>query len=433
MYYIAVCLLNVGRQVFDGAHRNGTAGTTEEWICGNVKQDVKGYLMTDGDFIFGVGLKSNKETNDFLRCLWSRLAATFGKLAWQYSPYRIGNTIIVGIACIGDNTYLKIRLTYKQRGCVASIDFAPDGTFNHDTLYSQLKKCVKEALNPDKYIRSVLYKGKLDKSISFQKKSRKNFVIEGDSLTLKVLGYDEEDCATMFKAQLLQVCNFLTFDTLRYITLSNTHTGEIRQKHNFIMSLIDSQTGEVVVEKEKNKMYQNLVVSERMADYIDSYLERPYGYEEHYTNFDKSVQLFAQGVRNEELSGMVTGLPEPYAEQAIVAYMSALEIITLGDKEPETCKCCGQMRYSIARRVTDLANAAIKGWGEFVKGYYGDRSKYVHTGMLLSSNSYNGRSVPLMSKSSKTGMIVQVGRVGDSLRDMVKYCIEWHENNTNAI
>lgn len=86
------------------------------------------------------------------------------------------------------------------------------------------------------------------------------------------------------------------------------------------------------------------------------------------------------------------------------------------------------MRYSITRRVSDLANAAIKGWGDFVKGYYGDRSKYVHTGLLLSSNSYIDRSVPLMSKGSKTGMIVQMGRVGDSLRDMVKYCIEWHEN-----
>ena len=170
-----------------------------------------------------------------------------------------------------------------------------------------------------------------------------------------------------------------------------------------------------------------------MADYIDSYLERPYGYEEHFSNFDKSVQLFAQGVRNEELAGIAAGLPEPYTEQAIVAYMSALEIITLGDKEPETCKCCGQMRYSIARRVTDLANAAIEGWGDFVKGYYGDRSKYVHTGLLLSSNSYMGRSVPLMSKGAKTGMIVQIGRVGDSLRDMVRYCIEWHENNKNAI
>ena len=35
--------------------------------------------MNYGDFVFGVGLKSNKETNDFLRCLWARMAATFGK------------------------------------------------------------------------------------------------------------------------------------------------------------------------------------------------------------------------------------------------------------------------------------------------------------------------------------------------------------------
>ena len=154
--------------------------------------------MNYGDFVFGVGLKSNKETNDFLRCLWARMAATFGKLAWQYSPLRIGNTIIVGIACIGENTHLNIKLTYKQKGCVASIDFDTEGTYDHDTLHRQLKKCVKEALLPEKYIRKVFGKGKLDKCISFQKKSRKNFSIEGDTITIKVLGYDDEDCATMF-------------------------------------------------------------------------------------------------------------------------------------------------------------------------------------------------------------------------------------------
>lgn len=385
--------------------------------------------MEDCDFVFGIGLKNNKETNDFLRCLWARIAATFGKLAWQYSPFKTGNTIFVGMASIGENILLNIKLTYKQKGCLAIIDFAPSGTFDHDTLHSQLKKCVKEALQPEKYIRKVFYKGKLDKCISFQKKSRKNFVIEGDTLTLKVFGYDDEDCKTMSKAQFLQVCNFLTFDTTRYITLSNTLTEELRENHNFLAKLKDGDTGEVIGEMEKNKMYQNLIVSDKMADYIDSFLDRPYRYEEHFTNFDKSVQLFAQGIRNEELLEMAAGLPEPYAEQAIVAYMSAMEIITLGDKEPETCKCCGQTRYSIARRVTDLANAAIAGWSEFVKRYYGYRSKYVHTGLLLSNNSYIGRSIPLMSNGSKTGMIVQIGRVRPELKEMVKACIEWHEAN----
>lgn len=209
--------------------------------------------------------------------------------------------------------------------------------------------------------------------------------------------------------------------------MSGTLTEEIREKHNFIATLVNKETGEDIDKMEKNEKYRNLIVSDNMAKYIDSYLERPYEYENHFTNFEKSVQLFAQGIKYEELLKIAEGLPEPYAEQAIVHYMSALEVITLNDKKPEQCKCCGQMRYSIARRVIDLANSAIEGFGEYVKAYYEDRSKYVHTGLLFSSNNYMGRSIPLMSESSKIGMIMQNSIVVNDLKKMVKACIEWHE------
>lgn len=381
--------------------------------------------------VIGVGLKGNVETNEFLRCLWSRMVIVFGKLAWIYSPLRIKNTIFVGQANIGDNELLDIKIHYKQRGCLSSIEFFPSGVTNIAKLKGQLKQCVSEALQYDKYREVKFVRGHLDKSISFDKRVGKNFPIEGDSVIMKVCGYDETDRFTLFKAQLLQVCNFLSFDTLIYISLSGTLTEEIRKKHNFITSLKNSKTGIVSGKVERDDMYKNLMITDKMADYIDAYLERPYRYEEHFSNFDKSVQLFAQGVRNEELSEIVSGLPEPYAELAIINYMSALEVITLNDKDPERCDFCGQMRYSIARRVTGLAEKTLEAFGRFVKDYYGDRSKYVHTGALLSSNNYVGRSIPMMStsKNSRTGMITQTSIVQRDLKEMVKACIEWHESH----
>ena len=61
------------------------------------------------DFTFGIGLKSNKESNDFLRCLWSRISQRFGTLAWMYSPFKVGNTIFVGQACISDEILLYVK------------------------------------------------------------------------------------------------------------------------------------------------------------------------------------------------------------------------------------------------------------------------------------------------------------------------------------
>ena len=100
--------------------------------------------MENNDFTYGVGLKSNKETNDFLRCLWSRLAAKFGNLGWEYSPLKDGNSIHVGHASLADDILLNVNLSYKQRGCLKSIDFGPSGTFEQATLKRQLQQCVNE-------------------------------------------------------------------------------------------------------------------------------------------------------------------------------------------------------------------------------------------------------------------------------------------------
>ena len=307
--------------------------------------------MNKSEYEYVVGLEDNKQTNEFLRCLWSRLAAKFGKLTWYYSPHRQENCIDVGYARLGNDILLYIKLHYKKKGCLNCIDFDPHGTFDQVNLKEQLQQCVNEAQHYDKYIIQKVYKGKLDKNLSFVEKTTDSFIINGNSITLKVSGYDDQDCTSMFKAQLQQVCNFLTYDTLKYITMGETLTEEIRSNHNYTTRLINGNTEEVMNTFDKNAMYRNLVVSDQMAEYVNSYLQRSYGYDEHYTNFEKSVHFFAQGVRNEEYSKLAIGQPEPFAEQAIVNYMSALEVITIYDKKPEQCECCKQLKYSIARRA----------------------------------------------------------------------------------
>ena len=60
-------------------------------------------------FRFDIGLENNKESNDFLRCLWSRMAVNFGKLAWQYVPFKVPSSkvIQVGRASVGDSLTLE--------------------------------------------------------------------------------------------------------------------------------------------------------------------------------------------------------------------------------------------------------------------------------------------------------------------------------------
>lgn len=377
--------------------------------------------------VFGIGLQTNKDSNDFLRCLWSRLSVTFGEYGWQYMPARAGNDIFVGFASFGDKLLLEVTLSYKKKGCLSKIEFVASKYKGVTPLKKELKRCVEEALNFEKHLKSSVYTAKLDKNLSFNKKKGKNFVVEGRKLSLRVYGYNQNDLESMFKMQLQQVCNFLTFDTLRYVTYSGTLMEEIREKHNFKTNLIDKETGEVTDTIEKNGVYRNLEVSDYMADYIDQYLDRPYMYEDHLTLFDISVQIFSQAIRNEELSRVMVGLPEPYVEMANTNYMSALEVITLNDKEPETCEHCGQKRFSIARRVRDLMGKVIPNGNDFANQFYDNRSKFVHTGSLMSSNNYTSCSIPLMSKISNSGMIMQLSRMDTWIKEAVKECIVWHE------
>ena len=58
-----------------------------------------------------------------------------------------------------------------------------------------------------------------------------------------------------------------------------------------------------------------------------------------------------------------------------------------------------------------------------MKDYYAYRSKFVHTGEMLSSSDYVGTSIPLLSIREKDGIIMQLPFCIDELKDIVKKCI----------
>ena len=65
------------------------------------------------DIDISLGLQSNKESNDFLRCLWANIRKEFGKIAWNLLPLKVENKIFVGYCDIGLDKALEVTL--KQR------------------------------------------------------------------------------------------------------------------------------------------------------------------------------------------------------------------------------------------------------------------------------------------------------------------------------
>jgi hypothetical protein len=114
-----------------------------------------------------------------------------------------------------------------------------------------------------------------------------------------------------------------------------------------------------------------------------------------------------------------------HAEITGTLYMSALEVASkIGAAEPEPCPQCGQPRYRISQRVTDLMTKhGGPKLGQLAKAYYSDRSKYLHEGIMLSDSSYAGVSIPLLDPSGPTGCRTQTASPSPNLQEYTGFCM----------
>lgn len=66
---------------------------------------------------------SQEQTNLLLRALWAAVRSEFGKLAWQFTPYRDGERreIWFGFADVGEDESISFGVKYAQRGVATHI------------------------------------------------------------------------------------------------------------------------------------------------------------------------------------------------------------------------------------------------------------------------------------------------------------------------
>ncbi len=122
---------------------------------------------------------------------------------------------------------------------------------------------------------------------------------------------------------------------------------------------------------------------------------------------------------------MAAKMGSTHMEIASVLYISALEVASSIDiEEPKNCSQCGQKLYSIGRRVVDMLEKYLNvHLGKEFKGYYGKRSKYLHSGELLFNYSYIGTTIPQLDPSDPTGCKVHSGIPLLNLREYTSFCL----------
>ena len=391
--------------------------------------------------IYDLNYKTNNESNEFLRCLWSRLRKNYGKIAWNLHPIKLAerNYVDIGYIDLGNshsNESTHVNCIYSQKGCLKSIAFSNSKLIDKKEFEYLLDKSISEAKKYDSFKNAFHFIATLDKSILFKKTEYKNFKIENEKLEFIVHGYDNTDAKTFASSQLRFVKSILSFDTLKFINSSETGIGVIRNLNHREIVLTNTDTGEQSSHLTSDE-FKNLDVSEKIGNYIDYYLSKPLNYSEPLNSFEKSILFFSEGLFFEELHNTSFSLDFSSIEYAITSYMSSLELITLNDLESKKCNTCNQETFSISKRIINLAkeanadNEIIK---KIISGYYVTRSKFVHTGLLTSMYNYIGNSIPLLSVNSENGVINQHDYYSNRLKFFVKDLILFHEQtNSNFI
>lgn len=380
---------------------------------------------------YSLNFETNNESNEFLRCLWSRLRRNYGNATWLLNPIKLPkkNYVNIGNIDLGEISHSNVSCTYSKKGCLKSITFNNSKLIDKEKFESLLDKSINEAKNYDSFKFTFNYITTLDNFIIFKKVEYKYFKIGNDKLRLTVTGYDDIDAKTFATSQLRFVRSIMSFDTLKFINFSETGISVVRNMNHREIVLIDSDTGEQSSYLTSDA-FKKLEISGKTGNYIDYYLSKPLNYFELYNSFEKSILFFSEGLFFEELYNTSFALDFNCIEYAITSYMSSLELITLNDIESKKCNTCNQETFSISKRIINLAkeanveNELIK---KIISEYYVTRSKFVHAGILTSMYNYNENSIPLLSVNSENGIVNQLVNYSTKLKYIVKDLILFHE------
>jgi len=386
---------------------------------------------------YQIQLMTNNESNEYLRCLWSRIRFHFGKLAWNLYPHKIGKTktIFFGDADMGKVTNkfdsVSFSCNYSKKGCLKTLTYECSNLKDPHQFEEMLDTCINESFSYRNYLKIHLLEFKLGTEILFNPFNGKNFSLKDNILRFKICGYDKADISTFSQNIVRTIKNLLSFDTLRFIHSKGSGIEQICNIDAIKCSFTSSNNGDLISEINTNDRYKNLSISKYIADYVDILLDRNIDYECLYTKFEESISIFSQGLFFEEMNNSKFYLDTTFSEYAVLCYMSALEVISCNDITSSKCDKCGQDVYSISKRVTTLVKNATNNdfFKNTVSDFYKARSKFVHTGKLLSMHNYIGESIPLLSINSKYGIVTQHSHLGFNIKELIKECIIWHKNN----
>lgn len=333
-------------------------------------------------------------------------------------PYKHGQskTVHFGFMDINLGSAIEFSIQYEVKGVIKSLHL--EGNVSKSELDSLHGLCLSadSIVSESCFIISTVLESQLPpfaSSIGDEYRLFQNQL--GESvLEVQFFAFDPDDAIHLAASKIQQVCDLLSVFTNSYVKMtklicSNSFT-DINQSSDFSGDLdwIDDHPIENGLITLAN--YQKLIINQMLQGNIKSQFVSGAAH------FNNAAYL----LRDYSLSkGAIT-------DTAIVLYVSALEAFAMTKEVTKdscsSCSSCGQVKYSIRRRVLDLVDEFLpKHLVKFIDGYYASRSKFLHEGIHSSTNNYFGKSIPQLSPNSDSGCHMPATIMQINLRDYVSY------------
>ncbi|MED0998354.1 hypothetical protein P4T34_23345 [Bacillus mobilis] len=383
-----------------------------------------------------IGTSNVEESNEFLRSLWAEMKKEFGVCGWHYTPYKNGllKKITLGFVNIGESKPLEVGITYKEKGSINNIFFMADhgekeiqkGT----ELYQRLKNVVNVAKQNVGKLDTLYFRTAIQSYYSLNSYRTENFTIHPmidnmSQFSFGVNAYDRNQASGFVAQRVTQLMNFLAvetnavFDRVNWVEdgLIESNESELFQEEDFIGD--HSIKEEYLVISVEGKEFINILTNSEqdLSPEVELFLKACAHFHSARKQEEKLFHRDSDGTVVVVHAGDET-------ELATTLYLSALEVTTLIGFTEDKCDDCGQPKFQISRRVKELTSKYLpKHLVKDFVDYYDKRSKFLHAGMRLNTETPTRNLIPLLDPTEKNGCEVLYKIPLINIREYVSYCL----------
>jgi hypothetical protein len=341
------------------------------------------------------------DANLLLRAVWAQMRARFGRLGWQFTPRRFGSSQLIrfGWATLGDVSPngVEISIQYQRRGVPNSITFTPSGAIyeRYPNLDDDLRAAVSDAsatyLSPPdvKAATKVCSWTGIPLNLYVTDRWQIGPLSNGSTeIGITVRAFDDIDRDYEFKVRLSPLLDLLSVLTNCVFeqAKNDLEVNACDLPPDLYLEDTEWLDGAPIVDGRLRLEKVHMEFGSKIATgAID---------EDH--RLLRSARLF-----NEGLSLLHTTSSK--GDLATVLLISALEAISI-QEGTSTCPSCGQTIYKISQRVVDLGTRYLGAGAAWIFGnHYARRSRYLHTGILYSTQPQTRECIPQLDPSAPEG------------------------------